>query len=72
MLPGKTTVHIVAPTIWLILRTFLEIADVRVADITEEGDELMRPGAGGEARREGAVGLTLGLEPTLIGELVAV
>ena len=54
------------------LMTFCEIAEVRVADMTEEGGELMRPGAGGEESREGRVGLTLGLEPTFIGELVAV
>ena len=53
------------------LSTFLEMAEVRVADMTEDGGELMMPEEGGEVRRDGAVGLTRGLEPTFIGELVA-
>ena len=54
------------------LRTFLEMAEVRVADMTEEGGELIRPAVGGEVSRVGAEGLTRGREPVLIGELEAV
>lgn len=61
--------HMVAPTIWFMLRTFLEMADVSVALMTEEGGEVMIPGAGGEGRRDDAEGLALGRP--LTGELAA-
>ena len=40
--------------------------------MTEDGGELIRPEVGGEVSRVGAEGLTRGLDPVLIGELVAV